>query len=86
MFPITKKMAVQLGVSGLAVVVGLLVWQQYTPDGLAEGFAGSNGRIEAVEIDIAARASGRVSDILVKDGDFINAGDVLVHMDVSVLD
>ncbi len=85
MSPTKKKLAVQLGVPGLAVVVALLVWQQYKPDELAEGFAGSNGRIEAVEIDIAARASGRVSDILVKEGDFIHAGDVLVNMDVAVL-
>lgn len=51
-------------------------------DGLAKG----NGRIEAVKIDIAAKLPGRVKDVLVKEGDFVTAGQILAHLDTQVLE
>lgn len=73
----------------IAAFIGILayfIWLQYQSETLPEGFAGSNGRIEAVEIDIATRTSGRISDVLVAEGDFVKAGDVLARMDTAVLD
>jgi len=52
---------------------------------LGAGFASANGRIEGVEIDIATKIAGRVTDVLVDEGDFVKAGDVLVRMDTNVL-
>ncbi|GAB3313178.1 HlyD family efflux transporter periplasmic adaptor subunit [Haliea atlantica] len=49
-------------------------------------FAASNGRIEAVEIDIAARTAGRVKEILVDEGYFVRAGQELVRMDTATLE
>lgn len=46
--------------------------------------AGGNGRIDAVEIDIAAKTAGRVREILVNEGDFVRAGQVLARMDTAV--
>ena len=43
-------------------------------------FVSGNRRIEATEIDIAIRRGGRVKEILVGEGDFISAGQVLAHM------
>lgn len=72
----------------LAVVVGagFLAWQALRPAGLPEGIAGSNGRIEATEIDVAAKAAGRVREILANEGDFVRAGQVLARMDTAVLE
>jgi HlyD family secretion protein len=53
---------------------------------LPDGFAAGNGRIEAVEIDIAARTAGRIREILVNEGDFVRAGQVLAKMDTAVLE
>ena len=53
---------------------------------LGAGFASANGRIEGVEIDIAAKAAGRVTAVLVDEGDFVMAGDVLARMDTAVLE
>ncbi len=53
---------------------------------LPEGFASGNGRIEAVEIDIAAKTGGRLSDILVNEGDFVSAGQPLAVMDTTQLE
>ncbi|MFO0828975.1 MAG: HlyD family efflux transporter periplasmic adaptor subunit [Phycisphaerales bacterium] len=69
----------------LAVVAVLYAWQWLRPHRLADGFASSNGRIEATEIDIAAKIPGRVQEILVKEGDTVTAGQVLARMDTDTL-
>ncbi len=55
------------------------------PAGLPPGFAASNGRIEATEVDIATKIAGRIETILVKEGQFVHKGDVLARMDTRVL-
>ncbi|MFG1402439.1 HlyD family secretion protein [Xanthobacter sediminis] len=50
---------------------------------LPPGFASGNGRIEATEVDVATKAPGRVLDVLVEEGDFVNEGQVVAHMDVA---
>ena len=70
------------------IVVGAvagLAWWSSQPQGLPEGFASSNGRIEAVEIDVAAKTAGRLVAVLVNEGDFVIAGQVLAQMDTAVL-
>lgn len=60
-------------------------WQHRDADVLPPGFARGNGRIEAVEIDIATKTPGRIRDILVGEGDFVRAGQVLARMDTEQL-
>lgn len=50
---------------------------------LPPGFASGNGRVEATEVDVATKAAGRVVDVLAEEGDFVNAGQVVAHMDVE---
>ena len=42
---------------------------------LGAGFASANGRIEGVEIDVAAKTAGRVTAVLMDEGEFVKAGD-----------
>lgn len=70
---------------GLLAVAATAAWWMLRPAGLPEGFAGSNGRIEATEVDIATKIAGRVDTILVKEGQFVNQGEVLAKMDTRVL-
>jgi HlyD family secretion protein len=65
--------------------LGYLAWLRSRPARLPEGFASSNGRIEATEIDVATKLAGRIVDELVDEGDFVTAGQVVAHMDVEVL-
>ena len=44
-----------------------------------------NGRIEATEVDVASRLGGRVVEVLVGEGDFVEAGQVLARMQVDGL-
>ncbi len=82
----TKTWTIRTAVVALVAIAGVLAWQALQPKGLPNGFAGGNGRIEAVEIDIAAKIPGRIADILVKEGDFVTAGQILARMDTATLE
>ena len=62
-----------------------VVWRIASPEQLPDGFASSNGRIEATEIDVATKLAGRILDELVDEGDFVTAGQVVAHMDIESL-
>ena len=53
---------------------------------LPNGIASGNGRIEAKLVDATAKEPLRVKDILVDEGDLVQPGQVLVHMDTVTLD
>jgi HlyD family secretion protein len=81
-----KKWLIPALIVSAVVVAALLAWQMLRPKGPGEGFVSSNGRIEATEIDVSSKFSGRVQDILVADGDFVAAGQTLAHMQVQTLE
>lgn len=66
-------------------VAGYVVWNQMHDDGSGDGFVSGNGRIEATEIDVATKLPGRVDAILVDEGAFVKAGQVLGRMEISTL-
>jgi HlyD family secretion protein len=76
--------------AALLVVVlaagGYYAWQKLGRENLPAGIASGNGRIEAVEIDIATKTPGRIREILVREGDFVTAGQVLARMDTAQLE
>lgn len=65
--------------------IGWYVWQQ-TSNGLPDGFATGNGRLEADQIDIATKVPGRVAEIRVREGELVQAGDILAVMDTRELE
>jgi HlyD family secretion protein len=69
-----------------AIVAAALVWQRYDNHELEAGLVSGNGRIEGVEIDVAARTPGRLKEILVNEGELVRAGQVVARMDTDVLD
>ncbi len=75
-----------LAIVGVAAVIALLVWSELRPQGLGDAFASGNGRIEATEIDVATKSPGRVLEITVDEGDFVQPGQVLARMDTEVLE
>ncbi|UGS43077.1 HlyD family secretion protein [Pseudocitrobacter corydidari] len=70
---------------GIVVVVAAVAWWMLRPAGVPDGFAASNGRIEATEVDIATKIAGRIDTILVSEGQFVRQGEVLAKMDTRVL-
>jgi HlyD family secretion protein len=61
-------------------------WWYLWPAGLPPGIAAGNGRIEATEIDVAAKIAGRIKEIFVDEGDFVTAGQRLARMDTATLE
>lgn len=78
----------KLSVVGAIVILGLvayMVWKNMTqPD--TQALVSGNGRIEATEINISSKLSGQLEEILVQEGDFVEAGQVLARVKVSTLE
>ncbi|WP_017938005.1 HlyD family secretion protein [Zestomonas thermotolerans] len=85
----TRNARKWLGRGVVAVILAgaaALAWQALKPNGLPEGFASGNGRIEATEVDVATKMAGRVAELLVDEGDFVEAGQLVARMDTQVLE
>ncbi|SFF91353.1 HlyD family secretion protein [Novosphingobium sp. CF614] len=80
-----KTWFIRGGIAAAVVIAVIVIWQLLKPSGLPEGIASGNGRIEAVEIDVSAKSPGRIRDILVDEGQFVRAGQIVAHMDTDVL-
>ena len=48
-------------------------------------FASGNGRLEATEINIAAKLAGKIEQLLVDEGDYVKGGQTLVQMQTNTL-
>ena len=79
-----SRLLIILAVIALAGGAGFYVWQKLHPKNV--GFAMGNGRIEATDIDIAAKLAGRIEKISVGEGDFVQAGQVLAQMQTDTLE
>jgi HlyD family secretion protein len=69
-----------------AIGIAVAVWYRMKPSGPGVGFVSGNGRVEATEIDVATKLSGRVREILANEGDFVLAEQVLARMQIDTLD
>jgi len=71
---------------GAAVAVAVVAVAWWMRPAEEDGrFASGNGRIEATEVDVATKYAGRVAEILVDEGDFVTAGQVVARMDTQSL-
>lgn len=74
----------------LLVVIGATAagwyWWQQAQTRLPDTIAYGNGRIEAEEIQVATKYSGRVATVLVDEGDWVTAGQVLARMDTAEIE
>jgi HlyD family secretion protein len=76
------------GLALLVLLAGLWAaraWRSARASEVAQDFVSGNGRIEAIEIDIATKQPGRVAEILVDEGDMVQAGQVVARMDLLSL-
>lgn len=86
MTPGQRKGLVRLAAVVLVSMLLVLAWQHFGKQESEPGLASGNGRIEAVEIDIAAKTAGRVREIRVHEGDSVQTGQVLALMESEVLE
>ena len=67
---------------GAALLLGWVPWRATDPHA---GLVGGNGRIEATEIAVASKQPGRLRELLVSEGDFVKAGQVLARLQLDGL-
>jgi HlyD family secretion protein len=72
---------------GLVVLAGAgyFIWQASKPPEVPTGFAKTHGRLEATRVTIAAKTPGRLAEVLVREGDSVEAGQVVAKMDTRTL-
>ncbi len=81
-----RRVAKWLLLAAAGVVIGgAYVFWHLTEKPLPAGIVASNGRLEAIEIDISTKLAGRIEAVLLQEGDFVDAGQVVARMDTSVL-
>jgi HlyD family secretion protein len=71
---------------GALAIAGGIAWYVFSRPALPAGFAGGNGRLEANQVYVASKYPGRIGEVLVNEGDTIQAGQVVARMDTSALD
>jgi HlyD family secretion protein len=87
MAPKRKKQFIAAAFSMALIAAGVYIWQAgQRAAGAAAGLVSGNGRIEATDIDVAAKLGGRIQDILVHEGEFVSAGQPLAHIQVQILE
>jgi len=78
----------KITIAGFIVVLGLvayLIWKNMNkPD--TDALVSGNGRIEATEINVSSKLSGQLEEILVKEGDFVEPGQILARVKISALE
>jgi HlyD family secretion protein len=84
----TTAAKLSLVVALLAVLGGAAYYvaRTFASHDLPAGIASGNGRVEATEIDVSTKIPGRIKRILADEGDFVQAGQELVHMDTQQLE
>jgi len=82
-----KKIVIPLAaVVVAAAVAGYIYKQKLNEEEMRNPkFYGGNGRLEATEINLAAKLAGRVENVLVQEGDMITKGQPLVQMQINTL-
>ena len=80
-----KKKLITVGIAVALAACGWYAWQKYKDGQDNDAFLSGNGRIEATEVDVATKLAGRVDSILVGEGAFVKAGQMLATMQVQTL-
>jgi HlyD family secretion protein len=80
-----KPALILLCILVLAGAGGWYWWQQHL-QALPPGLAKANGRLESEQVEIAAKYAGRIAEVFAKEGQMVEAGEVLARMDVVELE
>lgn len=75
-----------LAATALTAAVATAWWMNNQRDRLPEGVQRANGRLEVERIEVAAKYPGRIVDLPVHEGDWVQAGDVIARQDIADLE
>jgi HlyD family secretion protein len=75
-----RRVAVVLAVL-VVVLAGLIALRLFTQARALAGPSSGSGEIEGTTVDLSSRVGARISDVRVREGDRVKAGDLLVRLD-----
>jgi HlyD family secretion protein len=81
-----SKKLILLTVAVAVVGGGVVAWLILSKPVLPPGFAASNGRLEAKQVDVATKYQGRIAEVLADEGDTVDAGQIVAKMDTQPLE
>ncbi|WPZ34029.1 HlyD family efflux transporter periplasmic adaptor subunit [Thalassobaculum sp. OXR-137] len=81
-----RKSLPVLALIGVIGALGAWYWYGWQETSLPAGLVSANGRTEAGRIDISAKSSGRLDEVLAREGDMVEAGAVVAVMDAAEVD
>ncbi len=80
-----SKIKTLIIVSAALAILIALGWQYSQKPAVLENIASGNGRLEATQVDITTKYPGRLAQVMVKEGDDVEAGQVLASMELREL-
>ena len=86
MIEINRKKGVLIVLAVLLGVVAVSAWRYLQQPGLPVDIASGNGRLEATQVDITTKLPGRLAEVNAREGENVEAGQVLARMDVRELE
>ncbi len=81
-----KPWLTRIGLILLLIALGFWIWLRVELSRQHDGLVSSNGRIEATDVNIAAKIAGRIASITVDEGDLVTEGQIVAQIDTSVLE
>jgi HlyD family secretion protein len=87
--PRKRRWLVSSAVAAVVLALGAAggwYWWQLQLNALPPGIAQANGRLEAEQVEISTKYPLRIAAVLVKEGDLVQAGQVLARMDTVELE
>jgi len=70
----------------VVAIIGGVAWWFLSKPKLPPGFAGGNGRLEAQQVDVAAKYAGRLKTVIPHEGDTVEEGEVVATIDTEPLE
>ena len=78
----TRRRVVLIAAIAALVIVGLVVWRVFfAAPALPASVVAVSGRIEGDDSAVASKTAGRILEVRVREGDMVNAGDVIATLD-----
>jgi HlyD family secretion protein len=72
-----------------AVLLAAIAWaslEMRKAGALLDGVVAANGRLEANQVEIAAKLAGRIIEVVPREGDMIDAGAVVARLDKAEIE
>jgi HlyD family secretion protein len=76
-----RRSIVAVGLALVLVLAGVAAWRLLTPPAIPPGVIPVSGRIEGDDAAVAAKTAGRIRELTVREGDRVEAGQVIAVLD-----